>query len=80
MNDHNPRDKMMDRPANYDDILDMAKKLSYEISFLRVDIFCIHERIVVGELTFFPTGGFMKFNDRVWDEKLGELEKLPINQ
>ncbi|MCI7410832.1 ATP-grasp fold amidoligase family protein [Helicobacter bilis] len=43
--------------------------------YLRVDLYSIQGRIVVGELTFTPEGGTGRFTPQEWDKKLGELWK-----
>ena len=65
-------------PDCYEQMVEIAEKLSKDIPFVRVDCYCIKGHVYIGEMTFFPWGGFMKFKDRTWDEKLGELEKLPF--
>ena len=73
-------EKECPQPTCYQQMLEIAEKLSKDTIFLRVDCFLEDERLCFGEMTFFPTGGFTKFKDRVWDEKLGELEKLPFEE
>lgn len=64
------------KPKNYERMLELAKKLSYNISFIRVDFYEINGKIYFGELTFTPCGGFMKFYPKEWDEKLGDMIDL----
>ena len=44
---------------------------------VRVDFISCNNRIYVGELTFFETSGFIKFNPNCWDRILGSYIKLP---
>jgi hypothetical protein len=44
---------------------------------VRVDLYAIGERIVVGELTHYPTGGNKSFDPPEWDAKLGALWPEP---
>lgn len=69
-------DKDMSCPECYEEMIDIAEKLSKEIPFVRVDCYVINGRVYVGEMTFFPWGGFMQFKDENWDFKLGELEDI----
>lgn len=70
----------MDKPKLLDLILDISKKLSAGLPFLRVDFFLVNNRIYVGELTCYPGNGMEKFTDEKWDLKMGELLKLaPYN-
>ncbi len=66
-----------DRPANFDRMIEIAKKLSIGFPFIRVDLYDCAGRIYFGELTFHPEGGFGPIQPDEWDEKLGELLKLP---
>lgn len=72
------REKVCPKPSNYQLMVDIAEKLAKDTIFLRVDCSCVDERLLFGEMTFFPNGGFTEFKDKTWDDKFGELEKLPI--
>lgn len=65
-------------PDNASEAINVAKALAHNFPFLRVDFFIIGSEIYVGELTFFPAGGFGKFNPPEWDIKVGEWIKLPF--
>ncbi len=58
-------------------MIDLAEKLSKDISFLRVDFYECNDQLYFGELTFYPGGGFEEFDPEIWDDKLGKLIKLP---
>ena len=58
-------------------MLKLARILSKNIAFLRVDLYEINDKIYFGELTFHPCAGFMPFKPKEWDEKLGEMISLP---
>jgi hypothetical protein len=51
----------------------VAERLASAFDFVRVDLYAIGERIVVGELTHYPTGGNKSFDPPEWDERLGAL-------
>lgn len=67
-----------EKPACYEELVTVAEKMSAEIPFVRVDCYIINNKVYVGEMTFFPWGGFMKFKDEKWNRRLGELERLPL--
>jgi hypothetical protein len=69
---------LSERPICFDDMRDMAGKLSADVPFLRVDFYYIDSKIYVGELTFYHNAGFTKVNPKEWDIKLGEMIELPI--
>lgn len=67
----------IDRPINYDKMVEVASKLSHNIPFARVDLYNIEGKIYFGEITFFPASGYGVFTPSGWDDKLGNLIKLP---
>ena len=71
------------KPARLDDMREIARKLSKEIPFVRVDFYSIYDRIYVGELTFYPGGGYIQFNppetDLYYGQKL-DLSKVQIRK
>lgn len=74
--DYPNKDKVIKRPENYDEMVRICETMSKDIPFVRVDCYIIDNKIYVGEMTFFPWGGFMKFKDEKWNKMLGDLEKL----
>jgi len=58
-------------PPNYNRMLEVARRLSAETDFLRVDLYNINGRIVVGELTNYPSNGRTEFQPPEWDLKYG---------
>ena len=59
------------KPQNYDKMLEIAKKLSEDFDYVRVDLYNIDGKIYVGELTFCDNSGLGKFTDESWDYKFG---------
>lgn len=70
-------DSPVARPANLDIMIEICRKLSKSIPFVRIDLYYINGKIYFGEITFFPATGLGKFEPEEWDEKLGDLIKLP---
>ena len=52
-------------------MLKVAKVLS--IGYVRVDLYSVDGRVMVGELTFTHGGGTEKFTPNEWDKKFGEM-------
>ena len=50
----------------------IARKLSGEFGYVRVDLYNVGGRVYFGELTFTPAGGILKFGLDHWDLALGE--------
>ena len=67
----------IEKPKNYDEMLEIAKKLSEDFDYVRVDLYNIDGKIYFGELTFCPDGGFGKFTDKSWDYKFGSYWEQP---
>lgn len=64
------------RPDNLNDLLEIARKLSEDFYFVRVDLYSIGDKIYFGELTFTPSSGFAKFTPKNADVELGKLLDL----
>ena len=75
--ERSPRD--IDRPAQLDEMVELAKKLSQRFPFVRVDFYNFDEKIILGELTFFPSSGLRPIipDEYHYDEAFGKLLTLP---
>ena len=58
-------------------MLELSKKLSNNIPFVRVDWYEINGKLYFGELTFYTCSGFIPFETEEWDYKMGEMLELP---
>lgn len=67
----------IDKPKNYELMLDIARTLSRYIPFVRVDLYNINGSIYFGEITFFPASGFGTFTPREYNDILGKYIILP---
>ena len=65
------------KPPELERMLELSKKLSAGIPFLRTDFYVVRGKVYFGELTFFPAGGFTPFVPEVWDQTLGDWLTLP---
>lgn len=68
---------LINKPNNFDEMLEYAKILSKPFPFVRVDFFYINNQIRFGELTFYSAGGYGKYSPDKWQYKLGEWFELP---
>jgi hypothetical protein len=77
----NPRVKGLEevaaKPPRLDEMVRIAEKLSAGFPFVRVDLYNIEGRILFGEMTFFPNGGWGSFIPASYDEYLGNRIQLP---
>ncbi len=64
------------KPKNYEQMLEIAQKLSKDFPLVRVDFYEVNNKILLGEMTFYPNGGYNTYTYE-WDEKFGEFIKLP---
>lgn len=64
--------KPVEKPANLDEMLQVARALSVDFDFVRVDLYNIKGRICFGELTFTPVAGELRLTPPAWDERLGQ--------
>lgn len=67
-------------PKQLSDMLDIARNLSEGVPFLRVDLFMCGGRVLVGELTFYPWGGFTPFSPAEAEMALGKMVSLPLRE
>lgn len=70
----------LNKPQNYDKMIELAEIIAKDISQLRVDFYNIDGKIYFGEATFFHNSGLEKFEPDEWDYKLGEKFTLPERQ
>lgn len=64
-------------PARLSEMLQLAERLGAGTDFVRVDLFSLDDRIVVGELTSSPAGGDSPFHPQEWDRRFGETWIVP---
>lgn len=67
----------IEKPAQLEQMLAFARKLSQGIPFVRVDFYVIDGSVYFGELTFFPASGMAPFTPEDWDETFGSWLQLP---
>lgn len=66
-----------EKPVNFEKMIEISRKLSAGIPFLRVDMYEINGKVYVGEMTFYSWAGFEPFHPEEWDHVLGSWLKLP---
>lgn len=75
--DYHPLNKIPEKPENLEEMLAIARKLSAGIPHVRVDLYNIDKNIYFGELTLYTGPGYIPFNTKEYDGKLGDLLTLP---
>lgn len=74
-------DSTISKPKQLKKMVELSKKLSKNIPFIRVDWYEIGDKLYFGELTFYPASGFEKFEPKEWNKKIGDMlsiDKLGI--
>lgn len=66
-------------PPQFEKMKELARKLSAPFPYVRVDFYNPPDKIIFGELTFFPGSGLLPLvpTKNKYDEKLGSLINLP---
>lgn len=68
---------LMEKPSELETLLELSKKLSKDIPFVRVDFYIINHKVYFSEMTFFPASGFAAFEPDEWDTTFGSWLLLP---
>ncbi len=66
-----------EKPAEFAQMKELAKKLAAISPFIRVDFFLVNHHIYFGEFTFYDWAGFKKFTNPKWETLLGSWISLP---
>jgi hypothetical protein len=65
------------KPSNFEEMIDIARKLAKGFIYIRVDLYSIGEKIYFGELTFFPNGAVQRIIIERLNKEFGDLMTLP---
>ena len=70
-------DIIIEQPERLSDMIRIARKLSEDFPFVRVDLYEVNRKVYFGELTFFPMSGLPDFKPLKYDRVIGDMLKLP---
>ncbi len=76
--DHPQMPFMVEKPAKLQEMIEVSRKLSQGIPFVRIDLYYINEEIYFSEFTFTPGGGIGFFQPPEWEERIGQWLDLPV--
>ena len=76
-NGHPNATKKIEKPRGFEEMKQLAAKLSQGIPHVRVDFYDIKGKIYFGEMTFFHWSGMKSFVPVDWDYTFGSWIKLP---
>jgi hypothetical protein len=74
--DNHPQN-LIPTPKHLAQMIALAEKLSRPFPLIRVDLYEVEDRILVGELTEDAGGAKLMFFPVIWDFKLGEMINVP---
>lgn len=74
---HHPNCGKVPKPKHYEEMKVIARKLSKDFPFVRVDFFDTNEKLYMAELTFNPGGGFVPYYPESFNKKMGDMFILP---
>ncbi|MBE6786765.1 MAG: carboxylate--amine ligase [Ruminococcaceae bacterium] len=64
-------DGLIEKPENFEKMIEIAKKLSEPFPFCRIDLYNLDGKIYFGEITFYHGGGCNDIQPEEWDLRLG---------
>ena len=76
-NGHPNATKTIEKPRGFEEMKNLAAKLSKGIPHVRVDLYDINGHIYFGEMTFSHWSGLVPFVPAEWDTTFGSWIKLP---
>lgn len=68
------------KPNTLGEMLEIARVLSKDMIYARIDLYSVDDSVKFGEITMYPTSGFCVFDDPNTDILLGKWIRLPIEQ
>lgn len=68
----------VDKPDEFETMVDIAQKLSAGFDHVRVDLYNCNGKVYFGEMTFTNGSGFEVITPSEWDKRLGDLWNLDI--
>jgi len=61
------------RPPGFNKMVSLAETLTDDFDFMRVDMYNVNGRIMIGEFTVYPGGGYLRFVPLELDSMLGAM-------
>jgi len=65
------------KPSNLEEMVNLSKKLSEKLPFVRVDFYSVNGKTIFGEMTFYPSDARKKFYPEEYNLIIGDYFKLP---
>lgn len=74
---HPRAEKAPAKPSCFEEMKDLASRLSKGFPHVRVDLYQANEKVYFGEMTFYHFGGLVPFEPSKWDQIFGSWLTLP---
>ena len=68
--------EILERPSTLEEMLNIARTLSAGFNIVRVDLYCVKDKIYFGEMTFTPLNGSVTWDPPYIDYHIGSLIKI----
>ena len=71
------------KPITFEKMIELSEVLAGKFPFVRVDFYSVREKIIFGEMTFYPSDGRKEFVPNEYNKIIGDmfvLPKLPKNR
>ena len=72
-------DEEIERPENYELMVQLAERLAENLDFIRVDLYNLQGHIYFGELTCYPGGGVVRLCPSSYERVIGEKWRTASN-
>lgn len=67
-------------PSRIDEMIELAKRIGSKYPHIRIDMYCINDKIYIGEFTFYSNGGFIEIYDKSYAQFLAnQIDLTSIN-
>lgn len=73
-----PSDKVVERPKELAQMIEIAERLSADLLFARIDLYLSEGKVIFGEITLSPGNAGEVFEPNEFDKKLGDLLDLGL--
>ncbi|WP_341961921.1 glycosyl transferase [Planococcus maritimus] len=74
--DHESMEINVPKPSKLEEMREIAKSLSANTYFARIDLFYVDEKIYFSEITLTPGSGFTLFHPKTYEEEIGSWMEL----
>ncbi|MDR1034951.1 MAG: hypothetical protein LBL32_03390 [Holosporales bacterium] len=68
------------KPDKLNEMIKIAERLASYFPLIRIDMYLIGDRILIGEITPFSSGGWAKFEPAAWDAMIGAMLYPPLTR